>query len=97
MKHLRIDAGKGQFSIDGASWIEIDKIGRDDIMALLSAAVVDGFEMDTYEKGSLANPAHDIIYRNLAAKFQELASNRERFADESQRVYASAIRKYISE
>ena len=59
-------------------------------------ALADGFEMDSYDRTKLANPAHEIVYRNLHSKLAELITKKDRFKDESLRLYADAIRKYKS-
>jgi hypothetical protein len=94
MKHLRIDSGKGQYSVDGTNWIDLDKLGKDDLVKLLDLALTDGFEMDTYVKEQIPNPAHEVIYRNLSTKLTELLEKRERFRDESQQLFREALLKY---
>ena len=94
MKHLRIESGKGQYSIDGENWADIDKIQKADMLILIDHALKDDFIMDTYARDRIQNPAHEIIYRNLHAKLAELTTKRERFHDESQQLYREAIQKY---
>jgi hypothetical protein len=97
MKHLRINSGKGQYSLDGINWTEIDKIGKEDLLKLMDFALTNGFEMDPYDKDRLTNSAHEIVYRNIHAKLAELTTKKERFRDESQRLYGDVIRKYKSQ
>ena len=94
MKHLRIDSGKGQYSVDGVSWTDLDKLGKDDLVKLIDLALADGFEMDTYSKEQIPNPAHEVIYRNLSSKLTELLGKRDRFKDESQQHFREALLKY---
>lgn len=94
MKHLRIDAGKGQYSIDGEKWIDIDRIVKSDLLKLIDLALGAVFEMDPYVRESIPNPAHDIIYRNLFSKLNELVTNKDRFRDESQQLYRESLQKY---
>jgi hypothetical protein len=94
MKHLRINSGKGQFSIDGSAWTDIDRIGKDEILALVHLATSADFDLDQHDRDLIQNPAHEIIYRNLAMKFTELSSARDRFRDESQHLYREALQKY---
>lgn len=94
MKHLRIKEGKGQCSIDGVIWTDLDKIGKDDVLKLVDLALSDGFSMDPYQRELIPNPAHEIIYRNLHTKLEELVVKKERFRDESQQLYREAIQKY---
>jgi hypothetical protein len=95
-KHLRVDSEKGQYSVDGTNWTDIDKIGKADLLRLMDLALRDDFEMDPYDKAKLANPAHEIVYRNLFSKLAELVTKKDRFKDESLRLYADALRKYRS-
>jgi hypothetical protein len=94
MKHLRIDSGKGQYSIDGTVWTDLDKLGKDDLFKLIDLALADNFEMDSYVKEQIPNPAHEVIYRNLSTKLTELLGKRDRFRDESQQLFREALMKY---
>jgi len=94
MKYLKIDNGKGYFCNDEQEWIEIDQIGKEDLLTLLDKAVSVDFGMDEYNVDSLQNKAHQIIYKSLFRKFKELEENKSRFKDESEQLYKSAIEKY---
>ena len=94
MKYLKIDENKGYFSNDGTNWTSIDQIDKNDLLTLLDRALEDGFEMDEFDKAKIANPAHQIIYKNVYDRFAEIVSNRSRFSDESQNLYKDAIEKY---
>lgn len=100
MKYLKIEDNKGYFlNQDGGvtpDWIEIDKIGKDELQYLLNKAVTEGFEMDEFKEENLANKAHLIIYRNLYEKFFELLGNKNRFKSESENLYKTALDKYTS-
>jgi len=94
MKYLKINNGKGLYQTEPENWIELDKIGKDDLMTLLDKAVNEDFEMDEYDTEALQNKAHQIIYNHLYQKFSELILNKSRFKDESEQLYKSAIEKY---
>lgn len=94
MKYLKIDNNKGYYSITGTDCQEIDSINKDDLMTLLDKAIDSDFEMDDYAQDKIANKAHQIIYKNLHDKFSELLENKNRFKDESEQLYKSAIEKY---
>lgn len=94
MKHLRIDSGKGQYSVDGTDWIDLDKLGKDDLVKLIDLTLADGFEMDAYARELIPNLAHEVIYRNLSTKLTELLGKRDRFKDESQQQFREALLKY---
>lgn len=94
MKYLKIENNTGHFSLDGQAWFPIDAINKDHLFTLIDKALMDDFEMDEFRKEGLANQAHQIIYKNLYDKFNELKSNKNRFKDESEALYKSAIEKY---
>lgn len=94
MKILKIDNGKGLFYKESDQWVEIDQIGKDELLTLLDKAISVEFEMDEYNVDLLQNKAHQIIYKHLYQKFNELNENKSRFKDESEQLYKSAIEKY---
>jgi hypothetical protein len=94
MKCLKIENNKGYFQTEESNWQEIDSIGKEDLMILLDKAIDSDFEMDEFEADKVQHKAHQIIYRNLYEKFSELLKNKNRFKDESEQLYKSAIEKY---
>jgi hypothetical protein len=94
MKILKIDNGKGLFFKEPDQWVEIDQIDKEDLMVLLEKAISANFEMDEFDTAALQNKAHQIIYKHLSQKFNELNENKSRFKDESEQLYKSAIEKY---
>lgn len=96
MKCLEINNGKGYFRSSDGTFKELDKIKKDDLLYLLDIATnsQDVFEMDDPTELSKGNPAHEIIYRNLHDKFDELSRNKTRFLDESEALYKEALQKY---
>lgn len=97
MKYLKIDDNKAfylQASNDETIWIEIDKINKVDLLALLDCAISSDFEMDEYSEEILANKAHQIIYKNIFEKFKTLLTMKDKFKDESENLYKDAIEKY---
>ena len=96
MIYLKIDNGKGYFWNAKNSMQEIHEIRKEDILRLLDIAT-DGsvdFEMDEIKDGNIRNEAHRIIYDSIYRKFMELLNNRNRFIDESMRLYKEAVQKY---
>ena len=65
MRILKIDQNKGYFSLDGEEWLELDKLTKESILALLDLIISGDAEMDEYSEEKLKQPAHGIIYRNL--------------------------------
>lgn len=95
MKILKIDNGKGLYFKEPDQWIEIDQIGKEDLLILLEKAISSEFEMGVFDLNDLQNKAHQIIYKHLYQKFNELKDNKNRFKDESEQLYKSAIEKYL--
>ena len=93
MKILEVKNGKGYF-LKGEETLELDQIGKEDLLNLLDLAIASEFEMDEYDVEKLHNKAHQIIYKHLYQKFDELRQNKDRFKDESERAYKDAIEKY---
>jgi len=94
MKYLKIKDNKGFYQIEPEKWKEIDKINKEDLMILLDRAIEGDFVLDEFEPDKLSNKAHLIIYKNLHEKLTELLENKDRFKDESEQLYKSAITKY---
>lgn len=94
MKVLRISDNRGEFSLDGVIWKQIDQIGKDDLITLLDVFIQNECEIDEYTEENLQNKAHYIIYSNLYAKLKELEPNKTRFRDEVDGLYKDAFNKY---
>ncbi len=97
MKHLRVDSGKGQYSVTGDEWNSVDKLDKDALLKLAYLALEDEFEMDEYSEENNKNPAHQIIYKNIYDKLLQLSENKDRFKDESAQRYKKAYEKYVQE
>ena len=97
MKFLKIDNNKAFFIKDKVQpgiWTMIDQIEKSDIIKLLDYAISEEFEMDSYNEDSLANKAHQIIYKHLSEKFETILNNKDRFKDETDAIYKYAFEKY---
>ena len=101
MKYLKIDDKKGYYlqtrATEDDTWVEIDKISKDDLITLLDQAISSDFEMDEYNEEDLSHKAHQIVYKNIFEKFSHLLTNQYKFKDESEQLYKSAIEKYSEE
>jgi hypothetical protein len=99
MKYLKIENNKAYFlsceeGEQENTWIEIDKISKDDLLYLLDKAISSEFEMDEYKEEDLSHKAHQIVFKNISEKFSELLENKTRFKDESESLYKNAFTKY---
>lgn len=95
MKYLIIKDNKGFYTLDGEHEKPLDKITKEDLLSLLNAAIEkDDFEMDVFAPGNLKNPAHQIIYKHLHQKFEDISKGRIAFNDEKTNLYKEALNKY---
>jgi hypothetical protein len=96
MKILKIEGGKGYF-FDQKEWKEIDKIDKEGLLGLLNVFLDKTIEIDEYDAALLSNQAQQIIYKNIYEKFNGLKDNKNKFKDESDRMYLNEIQKYQQE
>lgn len=95
MKILKIENGKGYFLAPNKSdWMQIDQIDKTSILSLVDAVLAENATIDAYEEETLANQAHQIIYKSISEKLNSLSENKSKFVDESQRLYLEEIKKY---
>ena len=95
MKYLKIEQNKGHFMSSEGTYLEIDKIDKNELMFLVNEATEkDEFDMDEYQESDIGNPAHKIIYKNIYDKFTNLLSNKTRFRDESSQLYTRSFEQY---
>lgn len=100
MKYLTIENGKGYYSLDGLadSRKQIDEITKEELLLLVEFCVErKDFEMDQYDATLVNQPAHQIIYKNIYQKLNDLMNRRVSFHDEKNSLYRIAISKYSSE
>jgi hypothetical protein len=96
MKILEIKDNKAYFrTTAGDQWREIGAIDKDGLLRLLDVFLKSGeVEMDPPDEKKLSNQAQQIIYKSIFEKFRSLRENKNRFKNESDRKYLSAIEKY---
>lgn len=100
MKFLTIENGQAQYTVDPTvpASKKIDQISKEDLLKLLDLCMKeDEFEMDAFDDILLKNKAHQIIYKNIFQKLEELRKQRIRFSDEMTVMYRTAINKYKAE
>ncbi len=95
MKILKIEDNKGYFFCEStADWKPIDQIDKDSLMRLLDAFIEKEVSMDAFDEDLIQNQAQQIIYKSIYEKFSNLAENKNKFVDESERTYLAALQKY---
>lgn len=95
MKLLKIDDNCGHYLNEGGDFSPIDKITKRELLVLANWTLEeDEVEFDEYDENTIKNQAHQIIYKSVARKLQELRERRQEFIDESKRLYLEDYDKY---
>ena len=94
MKALKIEDNKGHFLTEGGTYETVDKVDKVILLRLVNAALEDDFEIDEYNEENLRNQAHQIIYKSISEKLNDLHNRRNQFRDESERLFLDEYEKY---
>lgn len=94
MKVLKIKDSKGHFLTENDAYETIDKIDKVVLLRLVNSALEDDFEIDEYNEENLRNQAHQIIYKSISEKLNDLHNKRKQFSDESERLFLDEYEKY---
>ncbi len=98
MKLLKIEDDKGHYFIAQDKFATVDKITKEDILRLVNLTLSEEeVEFDEYKDDNLKNQAHQIIYKSIFGKLQELKERRKEFKDDSDRLYLSEYERYRDE
>lgn len=94
MKVLKIENNQGYFLTEEDGYETVDKIDKAILLRLVNLALEDDFEIDEYNEEELRNQAHQIIYKSISVKLNDLHQKRKQFRDESERLYLDEYEKY---
>lgn len=95
MKILEIKNNNGYFYCEKSTeWKPIDQIDKESLMCLLDAFIEKEVTMDAFDEKLIKNQAQQIIYKSVCEKFSNLADDKNKFVDESERTYLAALQKY---
>ena len=94
MKALKIENHQGHFLTEEDDYQTVDKIDKAILLRLVNLALEDDFEIDEYDEGKLKNQAHQIIYRSISEKLNDLHLKRNQFRDEPERLFLDEYEKY---
>jgi len=95
MKLLKIENGSGQYLANSGQYIEVDKIGKDDLLRLVNLTLLEQeVEFDEYAENAIKNQAHQIVYKGICEKLQSLRKRKKEFVDESERLFLEDYEKY---
>lgn len=94
MKVLKIENNQGHFLTEENGYETVDKIDKVILLRLVNLALEDDFDIDEYDEEELKNQAHQIIYKSISVKLNDLHQKRNQFRDESERLYLDEYEKY---
>lgn len=94
MKILKIENSRGHFRTAEGGYETVDKIDKTVLLGLVNSALEDDFEVDEYDEEKLQHQAHQIIYKSICEKLNDLHKKRNQFRDESERLYLDEYEKY---
>jgi len=94
MKALKIEDHQGHFLTEEEGYETVDKIDKAVLLRLVNLSLEDDFEIDEYDEGDLKNQAHQIIYKSISEKLNDLHQKRNQFHDESECLYLDEYEKY---
>lgn len=95
MKLLKIAENVGEFQVKDGQYRTVDKITKEDLLRLVDLTLVeDDVEFDPYDETLLKNQAHQVIYKSVLQKLQDLRNRRREFEDESARLFLEEYQRY---
>jgi len=94
MKLLKIDDHLGHFLSNSGQYEPMDKLTKVDLLRLVDLTLQGEVEFDSYDEAAIRNQAHQIVYKSVHTKLFELASRRQEFTDESERLYLQDYERY---
>lgn len=95
MKLLRIAENAGEFQAPNGQYRTVDKITKEDLLHLVDLTLQEeSIEFDPYDENSLKNQAHQVIYKSVLQKLQDLRKRRREFVDESARLFLGDYQRY---
>lgn len=97
MKLLKISEGDALYIAANGEFATVDKISKEDLLRLVDLTLGQDVEFDEYEEGAVKNQAHQIVYKSVLEKLEELKQRRSEFIDESERLYLQDYERYSDE
>ncbi len=96
MKLLKIENNLGYYRDNQGAFAPVDKITKEDLLRLVNLTLdtKSEVEFDEHNDDNLKNRAHQIIYKNIFEKLQELSERKQEFIDESERLYLQGYERY---
>jgi len=79
------------------AYATVDKITKEDLLRLVDLTLDEDVEFDEYSEENIKNQAHQIIYKSIFQKLQDLRDRKQEFIDQSERLYLQDYEKYREE
>lgn len=97
MKYLEINNNKVFFFNESEEKKPIDLISKEDVMYILEKSLEDDYEFDPYDDEKIGNQAHNIIYKEISKKIQNMIKSKGALKDEVDSLYKDAWLKYCKD
>jgi len=94
MKALKIENSQGFFLKEDGNYESLDKLDKTILLQLVNIALEDDYVIDEYDESTLKNQAHQIIYKSISEKLNDLHLRRQQFRDTSENLYLEEYEKY---
>lgn len=95
MKLLKIADNAGEFRTEDGQYLTIDKITKEDLLRLVDQTLaMEDAQFDPYDEKLIKNQAHQVIYKSVMNKLQEIRKRRREFEDESARLFLEEYQRY---
>ena len=95
MKLLKIEGNQGHFRDASGKHKPIDKITKEDLLQLVTWTLNEKeVEFDAYDENVVKNQAHQIVYKSVLQKLENLRGRKQEFIDESERSFLKEYEKY---
>jgi hypothetical protein len=94
MKALKIENSQGLFLKEDGNYEFLDKLDKTILLQLVNIALGDDYVIDEYDESKLKNQAHQIIYKSISEKLNDLHLKRQQFRDTSENLYLEEYEKY---
>ena len=97
MKLLKIENNQGYFYVNDDEYLPMDKLTKDALLKLVDITLENDIEMDEYDENEIKHQAHQVIYKSVRNKLQNLNNRKQEFIDESERLFLVEYEKYQAE
>lgn len=94
MKVLKIKDKQGYFLTDKESYDTLENLDKTSFLHLVTLSLSDDYEIDEYNDIEIGNQAHQIIYKSISEKLNDLHKKRVHFKDESESLFKDEYDKY---